>query len=115
MTILCDGIAKAYELINSAAKGDMPAMKLKEHCDFYYAERTVGFSRQYAARGVQEQVDLLIRIWYDNTIRIGMYCIPEDGEQYRITNVQHLYDDGLKVTDLTLQRLEQNYEVDAET
>ena len=33
-------------------------------------------------------------------------------EQYRIDNVQHLLDeDGLKVTDLTLYRMEQNYDL----
>jgi hypothetical protein len=34
-------------------------------------------------------------------------------EQYRIDNVQHLLnDDGLKVTDLTLKRLEDLYDID---
>ena len=46
-----------------------------------------------------------------------MYAVidqsPEAG-QYRIDNVQHLMnDDGLKVTDLTLSRLDDLYEVDA--
>ena len=52
-----------------------------------------------------------VRIWQDRTVRIGMRAVIEV-EQYRIQNVQHLYDKaGLKVTDLTLQRMEEFYEL----
>ena len=38
--------------------------------------------------------------------------IYESGDQYRIDNVQHLLDDdGLKVTDLTLSRMDELYEI----
>ena len=41
-----------------------------------------------------------------------MYALLDTGEQYRIDNVQHLLDDdGLRVTDLTLRRVEQLYDV----
>jgi hypothetical protein len=44
-----------------------------------------------------------------------MYAVLDDAEQYRIDNVQRLKDDeGLKVVDLTLSRLEENYDVNAE-
>lgn len=110
------GLCKIYELIDTAAAGDMPQPKLRLHSELFYGERTIGFSRQYSAMSVNEQVDLLIRIWGDKSIKIGMYAIPEDGEQYRISMVQHLKDDedGLLVTDLTLTRLENYYEFDTE-
>lgn len=92
--------------------GGMPAMYLIPVEWLFYGERTVGYGRQYAAFGANQQVDMLIRTWRSAEAHIGMYAVLESGEQYRIDNVQHLLDeDGLKVTDLTLRRLEKLYDV----
>lgn len=105
------GTVTICRLVNKAEAGQMPDEHLTTVCAHLFGERTVGYGRQYAAKGVNEQVDLLIRFWQDRRVRIGMYAVI-DGEQYRIDNVQHLLDgDGLKVTDLTLQRLEVLYDV----
>ncbi|MBQ6322595.1 MAG: hypothetical protein IJI24_06955 [Lachnospiraceae bacterium] len=104
-----------YSLQNVAGKGLMPDEKLVKYADEYYGERTVGYNRQYAAFGADQRIDMLVRIWRNDAARIGHYAILEDGNQYRIDNVQHLKDgDGLEVTDLTLRRLEDNYNVKAE-
>lgn len=43
----------------------------------------------------------------------NQYAIPEDGQQYRITEVQHtLNDAGLKISLLTLERMQKNYELE---
>lgn len=106
------GMLAIYELKNTASPGEMPKEKLVYKTVHYYGERTIGYGRQYAARGVNENIDMLARIWEDRTIRIGMYAVTEDGDQFRIDMVQHLTDDdGLKVTDLTLSRLDKLYEV----
>lgn len=110
-----DGVLQICTLKNEAASGAMPKEHLVPGKAYFYGERTVGYGRQYAAKGVNEQVDMLVRIWQDRSIRIGMYALI-DGDQYRIDNVQHLYDDdGLRVTDLTLNRLEDLYDVPAES
>lgn len=110
--LLDAGLVTIYELVDTAEPGDMPRLKLVEHTKEFYGERTIGFSRQYSAKSVNEQVDMLIRIWCNRYIGVDMYAVPEDGQQYRITMVQHLKDeDGLEVTDLTLARLEDNYEL----
>lgn len=123
-----DGILQAYKLINTAAPGDMPKDVLEvltldgEPLEWQFENRVVGYNRQYVAMGVGERVDMLIRIWRADQIRIGMIAILTEyegqenplGDQYRISNVQHLTDeDGLKVTDLTLYRLDELYEVNA--
>lgn len=55
---------------------------------------------------------MLVRIWQDRAVKIGMYAVFEDDSQYRIDNVQHLLDsDSLEVTDLTLRALEEFYDV----
>lgn len=114
------GTVTICTLVNTAEEGDMPAMKLVAGDSHYFEERMIGYGRQYAAKGVSERVDMLIRIWRDPTIRIGMYALLTDyegqenpeGDQYRIDNVQPTYDDdGLKVTDLTLYRMDEFYEV----
>lgn len=97
--------------INEVA-GGMPAMYLIPVEWLFYAERAIGYGRQYAAFGANQQVDLLIRTWRTDAAEIGMYAVTEDKKQYRIDNVQHLIDeDGLKITDLTLRRLDKLYDV----
>jgi hypothetical protein len=115
-----DGIIKICDLTNLAPDGDMPMNQLTVLDSMYFGSRTVGYNRQYAAKGVNEQVDMLVRVWRNNTVHIGMFAVltnyegqvNESGDQYRIDNVQHLLDDdGLKVTDLTLSRMDELYEI----
>ena len=110
--LLDSGILELYKLVNTAPNGNMPNEQLVYVDSAYYGERTVGYNRQYAAKAVNEAVDKLIRIWRNESISAGMYVLLEDENQYQIDMVQHLLDDdGLKVTDLTLSRLEKNYEL----
>lgn len=120
------GIVTICNLINGADLGDMPADSLKTAQDpagndmvYQFEERTVGYNRQYAAAGVGERIDMLIRTWRCPA-KPGQYAVltdyeyqeNEQGDQFRIGNVQHTLDRyGLKVTDLTLYRLDQLYEV----
>lgn len=113
--MLFEGKLKIYSLRNIGADGRMPVEALVEKSEAYYGERVVGFSRKYAAMGVDQRVDKLVRIWRDESISVHDYAILDGviSEQYRVDNVQPLLDeDGLKVTDLTLYRLEQNYNVE---
>ena len=92
--------------------GGKPAMYLIPVEWLFYAERAIGYGRQYAAFGANQQVDLLIRTWRTDAAEIGMYAVTEDKEQLRSDNVQHLLDeDGLKITDLTLRGLDKLYDV----
>ena len=101
-----------YSLQNTAAKGLMPKEQLVKTGEEYYGSRVIGYNRQYAALGADQRIDELVRIWRNNQVRTNHYAVLEDGLQYRINFVQHLLDDdGLEVTDLTLVRLEENYDV----
>ena len=101
-----------YSLQNTAAKGMMPKEQLVKTGEEYYGSRVIGYNRQYAALGADQRIDELVRIWRNNQVRANHYAVLEDGLQYRINFVQHLLDDdGLEVTDLTLVRLEENYDV----
>ena len=120
------GIVTICKLENIAPQGDMPRemlVPLKDEDEnvltWQFEERVIGFSRQYNAKSVEERVDMLIRIWRC-PVRIGMYAVLTDyegqenpnGDQYRIDNVSNNVDEnGLKITDLTLYRMDELYEV----
>lgn len=109
------GYLTICDLENQAEAAAMPKEALVKGNKWLFEVRTLGYGRQYAAKGVNEQVDLLVRIWRDETAGIGCYALLENSRydgQYRIDNVQQLFDDdGLEVTDLTLRRLDNLYDV----
>lgn len=103
-----------YKLKNTAANGAKPVDKLVPVGWAYYEERSIGVTRLYAAAGANRRIDALLRVYglpdlpkLDN--RRVEYVIPEDGEQYRISVVQKVVDED--ALDLTLERLEDNYDV----
>lgn len=124
-----DGVLYICDLINEADNGDMPEEVLKRRNKFWFENRTIGFGRFYTAQGVNQRVDRLVRIPWDMSIQIGQYAVLGNGEQFRITMVSHgqetfertkMVDSkyyrqpritGLKYTELTLTRLENNYAV----
>jgi len=106
------GTCRIYTVTDSAENGEMPNPTLHEYGDYEWAfeDRMISYTRQYAAMGVDQQIDRIIRIWR-TPVRIGDVVVIGD-EQYRIDNVQPtLDDDSLQVVDLTLRRLEENYDV----
>lgn len=110
-----DAIITICRLTNTAEPGAMPKEVLTEVLTAYGEERAVGYNRFFAAVGANTQIDVMIRIWRHPGINTGMYAVlsqsGNDG-QYRIIQAQNvLDDDGLKVCDLSLQRLEDFYDL----
>lgn len=113
------GLATLCNLVNTAEGGDMPKEQLVPWETLQFETRNIGVTRFYAAQGANQQIDMLIRVWRVNA-KIGMYAVltdyegqeNENGDQYQIDAVQHtLNADSLKVTDLTLRRVDRLYEV----
>ena len=111
------GTCRIYTVTDAAENGEMPNPTLHEYGDYEWSfeDRMISYSRQYAAMGADQQIDRIIRIWR-TPVRIGDVAVVTDryetGAQYRINNVQPtLDDDGLEVTDITLRRLEENYDI----
>lgn len=106
------GTCRIYTVTDAAGNGEMPNPTLHEYGDYEWSfeDRMISYSRQYAAMGADQQIDRIIRIWR-TPVRIGDVVVIES-EQYRIDNVQPtLDDDSLQVVDLTLRRLEENYDI----
>lgn len=108
-----DGFLRLCALVDkSAPNASMPKEQLIEKSRAFFGVRTVGYGRHYAAMGANQRIDLLVRSWYMPDAEAGMYVVLESGNQYRIDNVQHIVDnDGLRVTDLTLQKMEALYDI----
>lgn len=116
-----DGVLYICNLDNVAENGMMPRQVLKIQNKYWFEQRTVGINRSYLAKGVNQQVDLLLRIHFDNNIAIGQYAVLGNGSQYHIDNVQHYKGDStyysdydLRYTEITLSRLESYYAVETE-
>ena len=106
------GTCRIYTVTDEAEGGEMPSPALHEYGDYEWSfeDRMISYSRQYAAMGADQQIDRIIRIWR-TPVHIGDVVVIES-EQYRIDNVQPtLDDDSLQVVDLTLRRLEENYDI----
>jgi SPP1 family predicted phage head-tail adaptor len=103
------GILTLYNLTSTSAMGDAPVEKLVEVGTAFYAEKTVGYNRIYAARGANEQIDTVVRCYNTDVPYSAKYVILEDGEQYQISVKQKIVDED--ATDLTLVRLEDYYDV----
>lgn len=125
-----DGTLFICDLINQAENGEMPREILSVKNKYWFENRTVGYGRAYTAMGVNQRVDRLVRIDRDYNIEAGQYAVLGNGEQFRITLVSHGEDVnprtkqfnsyyyrqpeivGLPYTELTLVRLEDNYDVE---
>ena len=106
------GILTLYNLTNTATSGQMPKEQLSSVGTAYYAEKTVGYNRIYAARGANEEIDMVVRCYNTDIPYSAKYVILEDGIQYQISVKQKIVDED--AVDLTLVRVEEYYDVIAE-
>lgn len=103
------GILTLYDLVNTATPGNKPLEKLLKVGEAYYAERTVGYNRIYAAMGANELIDMVVRCYNTDVPYSAKYVVLEDGNQYEISIKQKIVDED--ATDLTLVRMETYYDV----
>lgn len=112
MTGFNDGLVTIYRVENRAAPGKKPVEALLRKAALRYQRRTVGIKRHYAALTAGARVDLLLRVPYRPDVSAQDVAVPTlDGKQYRITLVQVPEDVVPPVMDLTLERLERDYDL----
>ena len=105
-----DGILKIYQVKNVSEAGAMPRQKLVKAGTYHYGSDTVYYKRYYTAKQAGYQADTMVHIWYAPEIESLDIVVLEDGDQYKIAQVQHGKEEGLRVTWLTLERLMEDYE-----
>lgn len=104
------GILTIYALQNIAQPGRMPQEKLVSIGTAFFAYRTIGVTRMYAALGANREIELLVRCWNTVYPEGGKYVTLNDDEtQYRIDIAQPIIDED--AVDLTLVRLEEFFDV----
>ena len=111
-----DGIVRIYAITNGAAAGSKPAKVIRYIESYYFGYETLGFQRYYTALEAKQQISAVIDIpgWNPAISSAQNVAIMEDGLQYLIQLTQPTKDeDGLRVTRLTLERINQAYAVES--
>ena len=112
MTGYNDGLVTIYRVENRGGPGQKPVGVLIRRGVLRYKRRTVGIRRHYTALNAGARVDLLLRVPYRRSVSAQDVAVPTlDGQQYRITLVQVPEDVTPPVMDLTLERLERDYDL----
>ena len=108
---LDSGVLTVWRGENIAPPGGMPSMQYRQVWDSYYADRTVGINRWYTAQQHGDRPDMVVRVQRTWDLKTGTDKVTlspfawEDSGAYRIVLIQQIADeDGLPMTDLTLER-----------
>lgn len=106
-----DGVVNIYSVGNLASPGNMPKDGLNIKIEnLRYDERTVGMSRFWTAKQEHAQIELLIRTQRINSVSSHDVAFLK-GRQYDIVQVQYPKETEPPCMDLSLQRLEVEYEI----
>lgn len=106
-----DGIVKIYSVSDTSIAGGMPTDMLTLKQTLRYHERTVGLTRFYTAKQANVEVKYVLRCPRLRNVSAQDIAIPNDGKQYRIAQVQYPEDIEPPVVDLTLEELQQDYDI----
>ena len=113
-----EGLLYICQVENVAAPGRMPTQQLVPICEAYYKKRTVGYNRMYAALGANQSISMLVRCFNTQvpTYSQELYVVfPNEtaDNQFRVSNIQEIVEED--ALDLTLSRLEENYDISIES
>lgn len=105
-----DGVVDICSVENISQPGNMPkdglVLKIK---GLRYAEKTVGMNRYWTALQNQAQITQMIRTQRINSVNVHDVAVL-NGKQYDIVQIQYIQDIEPSCMDLSLQRLEVEYE-----
>ena len=106
------GVVRIFSVKDCSDPGTKPHPVPDEmKAEVRYDERSLGIRRYFTALENQVQVDRVIRIPKAADISSQDIAITQDGKRYRIDLVQQTSGVYPPCLDLTLTRIEQNYEV----
>lgn len=108
----CSGIVSVYSVRDTAVTGYQPKETLTLKLSLRYDERRLGIQRYYDAMQNQIQVERVLRVPRTGNINSQDVAITEDGRQYRIDLVQDASGVYPPSLDITLTKIEQEYEVE---
>lgn len=106
-----DGIVAIYSVVNTAQPGYQPEEMLIEKCVLRYEERQFGVQRYYSAKQNQAEIERVIRTPRMQSVSNQDMAITEDGTLYGIGMVQAVMDVYPPSMDITLTKIDRDYEV----
>lgn len=106
-----DGVVTVYAVTDSGPPGGLPVEKPVKKAVLRYEERRLGLQRYYAGKQNQVEVERVLRTPRRRDVSSQDLAVTEDGVQYRIDLVQSAADAFPPSMDLTLTRIDQNYDV----
>lgn len=106
-----DGVVTVYAVQNIAAPGLRPQEGLVKKITLRYEEQRLGIQRYYSGRQNQVEIQRVLRVPRAGDVSTQDVAITQDGKQYRIDLVQAVTDVHPPSVDLTLAKIEQQYEV----
>lgn len=108
--LLDDGILEIYKVISGKSKTGKPIKELNFFDKAYYSIISDSISEYYHARQADVQIDLRVEILQNKKIHNNDVIIIDD-EQYKVGRLYHgTDDDGRPITDITLEKVVENYE-----
>ena len=110
---LNSGVVYIYSVEDSAQPGYQPKPTLKFKIKLYYEEQVRGVTRLYLSRQNMAEVEKVIRVERQDEAPISNQdvAILENGSQYSINYTQTVQDVYPPCLDLSLVKIEQDYEV----
>lgn len=108
-----DGIVTVYAVEDTAKPGFRPAEGLQKKVALRYDEQRLGLNRLYLSRQNQVEIEKVLRVPRCDKISTQDVAITQNGKQYRIDSIQSA--DGVypPSVDVSLTRVEQEFEVPA--
>ena len=104
------GVVKIYSVEDSAQPGYQPKPSLTLKLTLRYEEQRLGINRLYLSRQNQAEIEKVIRVPRQDSISNQDVAILESGSQYSIDYTQTVQDVYPPCLDLSLVKVEQNYE-----
>lgn len=105
------GVVKIYSVEDSAQPGYQPKPSLSLKLILRYEEQRLGINRLYLSRQNQAEIEKVIRVPRQDSISNQDVAILENGSQYSIDYTQTVQDVYPPCLDLSLVKIEQDYEV----
>lgn len=106
-----DGIVGIYAVTNLADPGYQPKEGLAKKMELRYEEQALGIRRYYSGRQNQVDIERVIRVPRMANVSNQDVAITEDGRQHKIEMVQAVMGVYPPSMDITLAKVEQDYEV----
>lgn len=106
-----DGVVTVYAVTDSGPPGGLPVEKPVKKVVLRYEERRLGLQRYYASKQNQVEVERVLRTPRRRDVSSQDLAVTENGVQYCIDLVQSAADVFPPSMDLTLTRIDQNYDV----